>query len=436
MDGEAARSRATLLSSEDGWAVWFGFALFAVGLLGLVEGVPKPGAWSDNPLEGLPLRQGAGVAALFVGLASMTAIGVRAMGRDALRYAAGLGVVFAMAFGAKLLGKQEGMNDLGLGYALWSLLFGLAVANTVGTPAWVLEGARSEMFIKTGLVLLGAEILFHRIVALGGPGLVVAWAVTPAVVFFMWKLGSRVLKLESKALTMVIACATSVCGVSAAIASAAAVRAKKEELTLAVGMTMIFTVVMMIGMPALAKVLGLSDAVAGAWIGGTVDSTGAVVAAGSLFSESAGHVAAVIKMIQNGLIGIIAFVIAAYWVSSVEPSGEAERPSPSEMWRRFPKFVVGFVAASLVFSFVLIPALGEPPVEGIVEDVTKPLRGWFFALAFVAIGLESNFKQLSKHLVGGKPIALYAAGQTFNILLTLLVAYLAFGGIGGELFGF
>lgn len=102
------------------------------------------------------------------------------------------------------------------------------------------------------------------------------------------------------------------------------------------------------------------------------------------------------------------------------------------MWRRFPKFVVGFVASSLVFSFVLIPALGEPPVEGIIEEVTKPLRGWFFALAFVAIGLESNFKQLSKHLVGGKPVVLYAVGQTFNILLTFLVAYLAFGGAWGD----
>ncbi|MFW6067191.1 MAG: YeiH family protein [Myxococcota bacterium] len=426
---EDAVAPASLLRSEDWWAVGFAFALFVLGLVGLVEAVPKPDGWATSPLAGLPPGRWLAAGSLGVGLAALTALGVRAMGRNALRYAGGFAVVFLLALAAKLIGKQATMSELGLGYALWSLLFGLAVANTVGTPAWLLEGARSEMFIKTGLVLLGAEILFHRIVALGGPGLFVAWVVTPAVVFFMWKLGTRVLKLESKALTMVIACATSVCGVSAAIASAAAVRARREELTLAVGMTMIFTVAMMVGMPALARLLGLTDHVAGAWIGGTVDSTGAVVAAGSLFSETAGHVAAVIKMIQNCLIGVIAFVIALYWVSSVERRPDAPKPSPTEIWRRFPKFVVGFVAASLFFSFVLIPTLGESAVEGIIGDVSKPLRGWFFALAFVSIGLESNFKQLSNQLVGGKPIVLYAVGQTFNIALTFVAAYLAFGGV-------
>jgi uncharacterized integral membrane protein (TIGR00698 family) len=417
----------SVLRSEDWWAVWLGFALFGLAAMGPLEDIPRPGGWTSNPLQSLGPRAAIGTLLLMVGLGAATATAVRAMGQDAPRHLGGFVGVFALAWVAQVAGKQATLAGMGLGYALWSLVLGLAVANTVGTPGLLREGARSELFIKTGLVLMGAEILFHRVVALGGPGLMVAWIVTPTVIVTMWLFGTRGLRMGSKSLVMVIACATSVCGVSAAIASAAACRAKKEELTLAVGMTMMFTVAMMVGMPALARWMGLGDHVAGAWIGGTVDSTGAVVAAGSLFSETAGQVAAVVKMIQNALIGLVAFVIALHWVSSVERDPGAPRPSASAIWRRFPKFVVGFVGASVLFSFVLLPVMGEGAVDGMVGDVVKPLRNWFFALAFVSIGLESDFRRLSKQLAGGKPLALYAAGQSFNILLTLLVAWLAFG---------
>jgi uncharacterized membrane protein YadS len=173
--------------------------------------------------------------------------------------------------------------------------------------------------------------------------------------------------------------------------------------------------------------MGLDDHVAGAWIGGTVDSTGAVVAAGSLFSEAAGQVAAVVKMIQNTLIGVVAFAIALYWAGAVERGARVPRPSARQIWSRFPKFVLGFVGASVLLSFVLLPVMGEAAVDRMVGATIAPLRNWFFALAFVSIGLESDFRQLGKHLAGGKPIALYAIGQSFNVLLTLIVAWLAFG---------
>ena len=146
----------------------------------------------------------------------------------------------------------------------------------------------------------------------------VAWGVTPVVIIFMYLFGTRYLKMASKSLIIVIATATSVCGVSAAIAAAAACRAKKEELTLVIGMTMIFTVIMMVGMRALIKLIGLDDTIGGAWLGGTIDATGAVVAAGAFLGEEAEKVAAIVKLIQNVLIGIVAFFIAFYWVSFVE----------------------------------------------------------------------------------------------------------------------
>jgi uncharacterized integral membrane protein (TIGR00698 family) len=414
--------------SEDYWAIWFSVAILAGAVTGLVHGVPKLRSWVSNPLEAVDATMLAPLVLLAVGLGALLTLGVRIMGEPWRRFLAGYLVIFAFAVVSFLAAGQKSVNAVGLEYALWALAFGLLVANTVGTPDWLLAGARSEMFIKTGLVLLGAEILFSEILRLGAPGLIVAWVVTPTVIVFMWLFGTRWLKMPSKTLTIIIATATSVCGVSAAIATAAACRAKKQELTLAVGMTMIFTVLMMVFMPAIAKLVGMQAAVAGAWLGGTIDSTGAVVAAGALLGEEAERVAAVIKMIQNILIGLVAFFVALVWVARVDRDPSAPRPSLMEVWYRFPKFILGFALASVFFSFVLMPVLGEVRVADIL-DTSKVLRGWLFCLAFVAIGLESNFKELASQLVGGKPIILYIIGQSFNILLTLLVAWLVFGGI-------
>jgi uncharacterized membrane protein YadS len=250
----------------------------------------------------------------------------------------------------------------------------------------------------------------------------------------MYFFGTRVLKMASKSLVIIVAAATSVCGVSAAIATGAAVKAKKEELTLAVGMTLIFTVLMMIAMPVMIRAVGMDEQVGGAWMGGTIDATGAVVAAGALLGDNAEVVAAIVKMIQNILIGVLAFVVAVLWVTRVERDPGAPRPSATEIWHRFPKFIVGFVAASLVFSFVLIPAFGggqaglDAVERNVIGAVTKTSRDWLFCLAFVAIGLESNFRQLASQMAGGKPIILYIVGQSFNLALTLLAAYIAFGG--------
>ncbi|HSL18488.1 MAG TPA: putative sulfate exporter family transporter [Methylomirabilota bacterium] len=414
--------------SEDYWAIWFSVIILAGAVTGLVHGVPKLRSWVSNPLEAVDAAMLAPLVLLAVGLGALLTLGVRIMGEPWRRFLAGYLVIFGFAVASFVAAGQESVNAVGLEYALWALAFGLLVANTVGTPDWLLAGAKSEMFIKTGLVLLGAEILFSEILRLGAPGLIVAWVVTPTVIVFMWLFGTRWLKMPSKTLTIIIATATSVCGVSAAIATAAACRAKKQELTLAVGMTMIFTVLMMVFMPAIAKLVGMQAAVAGAWLGGTIDSTGAVVAAGALLGEEAERVAAVIKMIQNILIGLVAFFVALFWVARVDRDPSAPRPSLMEVWYRFPKFILGFALASVFFSFVLMPMLGEARVAAIL-DTSKVLRGWLFCLAFVAIGLESNFKELASQLVGGKPIILYVVGQSFNILLTLLAAWLVFGGI-------
>lgn len=422
-----AASRSALLASEDWWAVWLAGILIIAAVLELITAVPAVGRWTAGLTDAFAGRA-PGLVALGIGLVALTAVAVQVMSREGSRHAAAFVPLFVLAVLAYTLANQAGVRAAGLGYAFWALLLGLAIANTIGTPSWLRPALRSELYIKAGLVLLGAEILFGNVLSLGVPGLFVAWIVTPTVIFFMYLFGTRILKMTSRSLVIVIAAATSVCGVSAAIAVAAAARAKKDELTLAVGMSLIFTVVMMVLMPVLIRASGMDLIVGAAWIGGTVDATGAVVAAGALLGEQAEQVAAVVKMIQNTLIGVVAFAVAVYWVTRVERSSDARTPDALEIWRRFPKFIIGFVAASVAFSFVLSPQLGDGRVAEIL-DVTSDFRGWLFCLAFVSIGLQSSFRELGRQTSGGRPIQLYLTGQAFNVVLTLVAAWLAFGGV-------
>ena len=425
-----AETRHPLLAKEDWWAIWLSGLLISGVVLEFITSVPGVGHWSTLPTEAFPGRV-SGLLSLGLGLVIITAIAVQIMSGNGRRYATAFIPVFALAVLAYTVANQTGIRAAGFGYAFWALLIGLFIANTIGTPQWMKSAIRSELYIKTGLVFLGAEILFGNILNLGLPGLFVAWFVTPVVLIFMYQFGTRILKIGSRSLVIVIAAATSVCGVSAAIAVAAAARAKKEELTLAVGMSLIFTVVMMVAMPALVRALGMDPVVGAAWIGGTIDATGAVVAAGALLGEQAEQIAAVVKMVQNMLIGVVAFLVAVFWVTRIERDGDntrEQKPDTMEIWRRFPKFILGFIAASVIFSFLLTPSLGDARVAGIL-DVTSDFRGWFFCLAFVSIGLESRFRDLAAQTSGGRPIQLYLTGQTFNLVLTLIAAYLAFGGI-------
>lgn len=419
-------SRNPLVASEDWWAVWLAGLVMAGVVAGAIAAVPGVGRWTALPAEAFAGRAG-GIAVLGLVMAALSALAVKVMGHSARRQALAFIPLFVLAVAAYTLANQAGVRAAGFGYAFWALLIGLAIANTGGTPAWLRPALRGELYIKTGLVLLGAEVLFGNILRLGAPGLFVAWLVTPLVIVFMYRFGVRYLRIGSRSLVMVIAAATSVCGVSAAIAVAAAVRARKQELTLAVGMSLIFTVAMMILMPLGIRWSGMDPVVGAAWIGGTVDATGAVVAAGAILGEQAEQIAAVVKMIQNTLIGVVAFLVAVFWVTRIEATGE-RKPDAMEIWHRMPKFIIGFVAASLVFSFVLTPSLGEARVAEVL-DLTSDVRGWLFCLAFVSIGLESSLRDLARHTSGGGPIQLYVTGQAFNVVLTLAAAYLAFGGI-------
>lgn len=414
-----------LVTLEDWWAVWIGFLALGAVFLGVVSAVPKIPKWTT--LAEVPAAvPGVPLLLLMIGLGGLSVLAVGAIQRQAGRFAAGFPVLFCLALLSFLVAGNRSLAAYGLSYALWALLVGLAWSNLLGVPSWLKPAVRSELFIKTGLVILGAEIIFGNILTLGRYGVIVAWGVTPIVLVSMFWFGYRRLKLPPS-FTVTIAAATSVCGVSAAIAAAGASKAKKEELTLAVAMTLIFTVLMMVAMPLVCRWLDLDRIVAGAWLGGTIDSTGAVVAAGQMLGDQAMQAAAVIKMIQNASIGLVALLIALYWVTRVEPT-EGGRPGAIEIWNRFPKFVLGFIAASCVVSLVLVPLLGTESVGQSLQE-SKAIRTWLFCLAFLCIGLESDFRALARQMAGGRPLLLYWSGQTLNIALTLLAAWLVFSGV-------
>ncbi len=397
----------------------------------LVNWVANIGSWSEDPLDAFVAKNSESLLPGLLGVClagmGLFSLGLAGLGDKVRTFPVAFLAIFLLSVLAYVMAGQKVVKHYNLEYALWALVVGLIISNTVGTPAFLKPAVRTEFYIKTGLVLLGAEILFHRLLALGLPGIFISWVVTPVVLISTYLFGQHILKIPSRSLNLVISADMSVCGVSAAIATAAACRAKKEELSLAIGMSLIFTVVMMVAMPPVIQWLELGPVLGGAWLGGTIDSTGAVAAAGGMLGETALTVAATVKMIQNILIGVVAFGVAVYWVTCVEasPTGTS-RPSLLEVWRRFPKFVLGFIAASLVFSAVSVSGVEGEAIASAAISFTSILRGWFFCLAFVSIGLETNFRELRHFLVGGKPLILYLCGQTLNLILTLAMAWLMF----------
>lgn len=181
-------------------------------------------------------------------------------------------------------------------------------------------------------------------------------------------------------------------------------------------------------MPIFVKAVGMDPLVGGAWIGGTVDSTGAVVLAGEALGPVGGQVAALVKMIQNILIGFIALAISIFFAMKVDADGKREKVGAGEIWHRFPKFILGFFAASVVFSFIIMPVCGSEAYSAILKSFSN-FKGWCFCLAFVSIGLESNFKEMLAQMEGGKPMNLYIVGQTFNLVLTLVIAWIMLSGV-------
>lgn len=432
-------SISKLWESEDWLAVWIGFVIILGGCLAVLTGAFDFSAakfstwhlWEDvaerkSLLSQMNCAFWLKMLRTFLVLAVLFTAGVKLQGGKVKEYLPAFAVLFVISVVVRLVSAEFTLNRY-LEWAFWALIIGLAISNTVGVPAWLRPAIRTEFYIKTGLVVMGFSVLFSNIAKFGLYGLGIAWIVTPIVILFMWWFGTRVLKIDNKPLVITVASATSVCGTSAAIATGAAAGAKKNDLGVAISVSIIFTILMMVFEPMIIKAVGMNELMGGALIGGTVDSTGAVVLAGNALGPEAEQAAVLVKSIQNILIGFIAFFVALFFATKVDNT-QGRKVGAGEIWTRFPKFIIGFFVASLVASFVIQPIAGSDEVKAI-NSVLSQYKNWAFVLAFTSIGLDTNFKEIAKQMHGGKVLWLYVVGQLFNIALTFLAVWLLLSGV-------
>lgn len=313
-------------------------------------------------------------------------------------------------------------------YAIALGFLGNAVLSLTGVRARMTAAFRTELFIKIGLVLLGATINFAVVVRAAGPAVLQAVALITIVFLFTWWFAG-LLGIDDK-LRALLATALSVCGVSAAVAAAGAVQAKKEQLAFTATLVIVFAVPSIFLLPWLAGLMGLSPAVTGAWIGGNIDTTAAVTAAGAMVGEQPLQIASIVKVTQNALLGVVAVLLTLFFAfrasaaaAGSSPAGQVVgRRSLGMLWGRFPKFVLGFLLASILAT-VLAQSLPADVLEPRL-DAAKELQTWALTLAFVSIGLEFNVSSAKE--AGWKPVVVFAAATVVNLLVGLGLALLLF----------
>jgi uncharacterized integral membrane protein (TIGR00698 family) len=434
--------RPPVLQSEDWWACFLGWFILLVAIVGLRE--VEAGKWAVGLLPSGPklakdwtslaaaLPQGAAgwgsTLAIFIFMLILTMIGGFFMKFDFKRYIPGFIVIFILSLISIIISRQQFINKWGFEYVIFALIFGLIISNIFKVPEILKAAGKTEYFIKIGLVCMGAGIVFSDVLRGGFMGLVQAVLVATAVWFMTYWICRKF--QVSERFSAIIASANAICGVSATIAAGGAIQGNKKEVSYMVAWVLVCAVVLILVMPPLAKLMNLPNNWAGAWVGGVIDNTGAVVAAGGIIGGDAAYkTAAMVKMAQNVLIGVAAFLMALWATMTLdrrEAGASAERPSFMEIWYRFPKFVLGFIISSIVVSVFIEPASGLPAVKAI-GSALNGYRNWFFAFCFVSIGLETNFKELVS-VGGGRPAIAYWISQTANAVWTLFITWILWSG--------
>ena len=373
------------------------------------------------------------VGALFVLALVVLYLGNRALARPLRGLFWSFVVVFSLSLLAQLVAKIPCVKYYGFEAVFFSVIFGLVVRNCFRIPEWLKPAIQGEFFIKIGVVCLGATILFRDFVTSGVAGIVQACIVVSCVWLFAFWL-SRRMRVEERA-AMTLSSGVTICGVSACIATGGVAKVDEKHLSYIISVVLIIAVPMIYIMPLLAKwiVPLLSDDMAvqseimGAWIGGTIDTTSGVAAASEMIGDGANKTAMIVKATQNVLIGVVAFCIATY-LASRGGDGRLHRPSLRMMWEKFPKFVLGFIVASLVFSLLqsyhIFP---DWEAKKLAEtSMAKSFSTFFFSLAFVCIGMDTRLKDIVSR-ENRNILYAFLCAQGFNIVVTFFVAWLMFG---------
>jgi uncharacterized integral membrane protein (TIGR00698 family) len=307
-------------------------------------------------------------------------------------------------------GKAHHLVLPNIEYVLWAILLGLVISNTVGVPEIFRAGvATYEFWLKAGIVLLGARFLIGDVLRLGGISLGLVLIEVTFSLAFMTLLG-RAFQLRPK-LTTLLAVGSSICGVSAIIATQGAIDADEEDSSYAIGAILALGALSLFVFPLIGHGLHLSDRAYGLWAGLGVDNTAEATAAGALYSDAAGKVAVLAKTCRNALIGFVVLGYAIYWARK----GQAEKVTNKAafLWKKFPKFVLGFLLISLLASL----AFFTKPQTAALGNLSR----WAFLLTFAGVGLRTNLRELGKQ--GARPFLVGAIGEVAIAAITLGLVY-------------
>jgi len=420
--------------------------------------MPQPQSWKQNPLDAWNVYGIVGTLLLLIVLFSQYLVALKCMGKlgqgdkqmSTINYAKGFAVMSALALLAFWIGRNAWCAKNGLGYAVLSILLGMLMANLpcVELPTWLLHVAKDgEFFIKCSLVLLAVE--FSVIGQFGWQSFLVSWIGSPLALVAGFLVGTRLFKMDAD-LALLVAVGATWCGATAISAVGAVLGSKTSDISTSISVVAFFTVIFTFVQAYVAIWTGMNDRVAGAWIGGSVDQTGNVVASAAIVSEEAAEVAAIVKMVLNSGLGILATVIAFWWQvrdqrqqavsGSTDSDNDVETPGTScddnktkierkpisllILWEKFPKFILGYALCSGILTGV-VPVMAETEAAAIMGAMGT-LNKWWFAVAFVGIGLGTNVKKLWEAAYASGVIKLYLVANTFDILLALGLAYAVF----------
>lgn len=430
--------RSELWKKEDWWAIWMGLGIVLLALIFFFSGstiraiAVAPPKWTVfSAFLGHFARTWMWYLLLFIAFSVIFTVSTKIMGFRPREYFPGFTLIFLGSLIILVFSSWKYAKDYNLESPLVALIVGLVIGNLARLPAWLNASLRTEFYIKTGIVLLGATLPLTLIISAGPVAFLQATIVSISTFLTIWFIGVKVLKLD-KRFAAVLGGAGSVCGVSAAIAIGGAVKADKDHVAIGISIVSLWAIVMIFILPFACRALGLAPGVSGAWIGTSefADAAG-FAAAASMGHESAIQTYTLMKVIGRDIwIGLWSFILAIvaclYWETS-----DKARPTKTaaEIWYRFPKFVLGFFAASVIMSAVAAGYSSADFKNILTPELIAPiktLRTWTFVFTFLCIGLTTRFKELTKF--GWKPFNAFTVGVLINVPLGYILSTIIFEG--------
>jgi uncharacterized membrane protein YadS len=366
MSGEKPTGITALYKTEDYWAIWLGFAIILVTMGFFFAGntikafAVTPGEWSGAGELGADLLvHWPAYLVLFAGFGVAFCISMATMGHSLKQFIPGYVILFVGSLAIFYLAGWSLMKKADLGAPLLALVIGLIIGNIKAMPDWFKTSLRTEYYIKTGIVLLGATLPLTLIYTAGPVAFIQATivsVVTWSTIFFA---ATRIFKLDPR-FGAVLGTGGAVCGVSGSIAVGGAVRADKDHIAIGIGVVSVWAIVMILVLTAVCKWLvpgTIAPGVAGAWIGTSeyADAAGFAVVAelAQQYGDSPIHTFTLMKVIGRDIwIGIWAFVLSIISVVYWEKREKGRAVGFGVVWQRFPKFVLGFFAASITISII------------------------------------------------------------------------------------